>query len=331
MVKQVIQVGTVADDGTGDKIRDAFVKVNANFDELYEDVANNALNIAGGGSGGIQYSDLSVLTASASGSGALAYNNTNGVFTFTPADTSGGGGSNPTFTVTNNGSGAYTVTGAGASGDGPTLYLQKGLTYTFTINASGHPFLIKTVQGSGSSNQYTSGVTGAGTDNGTVTFTVPMDAPDTLYYQCELHSAMYGVISTSSGGSQSRGTLSGTTSTNIADAANENVDITGHKGYALLKIETSAGAWVRVYTDAAARTADASRVQGVDPSPNAGVVAECITTGNASTVVAYAPGVFGYNNESSPTTTIPIAVKNNSGSTQGAGITVTLTAIQLEA
>ena len=35
MAQQTIGVGTVANDNTGDPIRDAFVKVNANFDEVY--------------------------------------------------------------------------------------------------------------------------------------------------------------------------------------------------------------------------------------------------------------------------------------------------------
>ena len=39
MAKQVIGVGTTANDGTGDPIRDAFVKVNANFTDLYDDDA----------------------------------------------------------------------------------------------------------------------------------------------------------------------------------------------------------------------------------------------------------------------------------------------------
>jgi hypothetical protein len=35
MSKQVINIGTVANDGTGDPIRDAFSKAKSNFDELY--------------------------------------------------------------------------------------------------------------------------------------------------------------------------------------------------------------------------------------------------------------------------------------------------------
>ena len=36
MAKQIIGVGTEANDGTGDALRDAFVKVKSNFDETYE-------------------------------------------------------------------------------------------------------------------------------------------------------------------------------------------------------------------------------------------------------------------------------------------------------
>tara|TARA_R110000782_G_C14819187_1_gene413771 strand:- start:30900 stop:31541 length:642 start_codon:yes stop_codon:yes gene_type:complete len=39
MARQAINVGTVANDRTGDKWRDAFVKVNANETELYADLA----------------------------------------------------------------------------------------------------------------------------------------------------------------------------------------------------------------------------------------------------------------------------------------------------
>ncbi|QZP06777.1 SGNH/GDSL hydrolase family protein [Caenibius sp. WL] len=36
MARQIINVGTVPDDGTGDPLRDAFVKTNSNFTELYD-------------------------------------------------------------------------------------------------------------------------------------------------------------------------------------------------------------------------------------------------------------------------------------------------------
>jgi hypothetical protein len=41
MAKQIINVGTTANDGTGDKVRNAFIKVNSNFDELYDEGGAN--------------------------------------------------------------------------------------------------------------------------------------------------------------------------------------------------------------------------------------------------------------------------------------------------
>ena len=93
-----------------------------------------------------------------------------------------------------------------------------------------------------------------------------------------------------------------------------------------MKIETDAAAWVRLYVSSNARTADASRTETTDPSPDAGVIAEVITTGAQTVLIS--PGAFGYSNETPPTTNIPCAVTNKSGSTTA--ITVTLTAVQLE-
>lgn len=96
-----------------------------------------------------------------------------------------------TLTVTNSGSGAYLIDGA----SNPTLTLYRGVTYYFSINATGHPFYIQTVSGAYSAgNLYASGVTGAGTQVGTLTFTIPLDAPSNLYYVCQIHSAMNGAF-----------------------------------------------------------------------------------------------------------------------------------------
>jgi hypothetical protein len=76
----------------------------------------------------------------------------------------------------------------------PTLTFCRGSTYTFAVNASGHPFYIKTVMSAGTANAYSSGVTGNGTESGNVTFVVPANAPDTLFYDCAIHIAMAGTI-----------------------------------------------------------------------------------------------------------------------------------------
>lgn len=48
MAKQTINIGTTANDGTGDTIRDAFDKVNDNFDELYTDDAGDVNSVTAG-------------------------------------------------------------------------------------------------------------------------------------------------------------------------------------------------------------------------------------------------------------------------------------------
>ena len=77
-----------------------------------------------------------------------------------------------------------------------TLTLYEGATYTFNVNASGHPFyLSETINGTlNGGSAYETGVTGGGAQVGTVTFVVPRNAPSTLYYYCSAHSNMGGQI-----------------------------------------------------------------------------------------------------------------------------------------
>ena len=94
------------------------------------------------------------------------------------------------YTVINSGASDYLIDGV----SDPTITLIRGSTYTFTVNASGHPFWIKTSQVTGTGSAYSTGVTNNGTQSGTVTFVVPNDAPDTLYYICQFHGSMSGTI-----------------------------------------------------------------------------------------------------------------------------------------
>lgn len=95
-----------------------------------------------------------------------------------------------TYPVTNNGASAYTIAGT----DNPSLTLVKGLTYYFDVSATGHPFWIKTAPNTGTGDAYNSGITNNGITSGIVTFTVPFDAPNTLYYICQYHGTMNGTI-----------------------------------------------------------------------------------------------------------------------------------------
>ena len=47
MAQQTINIGTVANDGTGDPLRSAFDKVNDNFTELYSDDAGDVNSVNG--------------------------------------------------------------------------------------------------------------------------------------------------------------------------------------------------------------------------------------------------------------------------------------------
>ena len=94
------------------------------------------------------------------------------------------------YQVTNSGSGAYNINGLSNA----SLTLVRGQTYFFTVNATGHPFWIKTSQTTGTGDQYNTGVVNNGDDSGGITFTVDSTAPNTLYYICQFHSPMTGII-----------------------------------------------------------------------------------------------------------------------------------------
>ena len=76
----------------------------------------------------------------------------------------------------------------------PAISLKRGVTYSFEVDTPGHPFWIKTNESYGKGDAYANGVTGNGATSGTVTFKVPVDAPDLLFYNCEVHPNMHGRI-----------------------------------------------------------------------------------------------------------------------------------------
>ena len=105
------------------------------------------------------------------------------------------GGGDTSYDVTNSGAAAYVFNGGGlTNASNPELTFRRGQTYIFNMNTPGHPFLLKSEQSTGSANTYSDGVTNNGAVSGTISFTVPANAPDLLYYVCEFHSPMTGVI-----------------------------------------------------------------------------------------------------------------------------------------
>lgn len=120
----------------------------------------------------------------------------NGAYTFT-----GYAGANPELTLVRNGNYnfviaqneavtiQYRVTNNATSSwnidfqNNPTLTLIRGNTYVFDlVQTAALAFYIKTSISLGTENLWTTGVINNGGTQGLVTFTVPQDAPDTLYY-----------------------------------------------------------------------------------------------------------------------------------------------------
>ena len=77
----------------------------------------------------------------------------------------------------------------------PAVTLVRGNTYVFNIVTNGvFPFWIKQQPSTGTGYAYNNGVTRNGSATGLITFTVPQDAPDTLYYAAENQLSMTGTI-----------------------------------------------------------------------------------------------------------------------------------------
>ena len=78
----------------------------------------------------------------------------------------------------------------------PTLTLYRGITYIFNVNALGHPFYVQTNIAGLGAGAYNNGVVNNGAATGIVTFTVPANAPASLFYACANHASfgMHGAL-----------------------------------------------------------------------------------------------------------------------------------------
>jgi len=279
---------------------------------------------------------LTNLNASNIGSGTMSASRLTGALpaisgaslTNLPAPTPATSDIQVVYEITNQSSFSYfrfAGNGVDSSANNPDIYLTKGQKYRFINNSGGsHPFQIQTTGGSA----YTTGVTypsGTSASSGNIDFAVRWDAPSQLKYVCTSHGSMVGNIYIDGGDSGRRTTANAATGS-IANAAAANISITAAKTYSLLKVQTSAAAWVTLYTDSTSRSNDASRGETTDPTPGSGVIAEVITSGAATQILS--PGVIGWNNDSTPSSTVYAKVVNKSGSTQA--ITVTLHYLQME-
>ena len=98
-----------------------------------------------------------------------AHPNMKGTITVNPSD---GTTNNYTINVTFGGSGLYSLSGSdrngAVSGTNQSVTINDGDTLTFSVNASGHPFVIRVADGGAN---LTYGVTGQGATNGNVVLT----------------------------------------------------------------------------------------------------------------------------------------------------------------
>lgn len=364
MAKQLINVGSQANDGTGDSIRSGAQKVNSSITEIYNNLGNGTdlqVNITNTTSGNVLRSNGSQFV-----SALLDYGDLSGRPTIPDAQVSSDWNATSGVAQILNKpslfSGVYedlidapilsTVATTGSYSD----LLNKPTLSTVATTGSYSDLLNKPTLFSGSyadltnspslSNVATTGdyndllnlpdlqAIGGGaefldelTD---VTITTPVTA-NVLRYDGGLELWVNSPLdyadlaNTPDSLAPSRTTISATTSS-ISDGTSASVDLVGFKSYMLMKIETSHAAWVTVYTDSTSRTSDSSRPEYNDPIPGSGVIAEVISTG-AETILL-TPGTLGFNNDSTVSENIYLKVVNKSGST--AAIDVTLTLLQLE-
>ncbi len=182
------------------------------------------------------------------------------------------------YSVKNNSQSAYEFTHR-ENENNPILTLYRGNTYKFSVNAKGHPFWIMTepykskvsLDGS-TSTIFDTGVTNNGADEGTVTFTVPTSgAPDTLYYQCGNHDAMYGILQIKDATS--------TTAINVED------DIIGVKNYSIRTLDLSNGMKIK-FTNSLVTSSYQDKeyyVEGVGDAITLTDVEDLITPGSYAT------------------------------------------------
>ena len=242
--------------------------------------------------------------------------------------------------MTPNGSSAYRSDIHGTT-DNPSLYVNAGETIAFDLTGvtASHPFEIRsdasTAYGTGlihiaTDGTRTTGSSAQGKTSGTLYWKVPGSISGTYKYICTAHASMIGdiiIADPSAGGAgASRVSEAETTSSIINGASGGVVYSTLGKSFALQKVTVNKQCWVRIYSDTAARTADASRTQGTDPADGSGVIAEFISTGAGNTEFKITPSIMGWLDNSE--TEVPVAIQNNSGST--GTVTVTIAALKLE-
>lgn len=349
MAQQIINIGTDPDSGTGDDLRTAFTKVNENFTEVYDAAFNGITGPTGprgfdGVRGPTGYPGSTGPTGDAGATGPT------GPFGLSGAK----GATGPTGP-----SGLdleqyqYITTNFTASAGNRIIASTAGGSFTITLPATpvvGDCVTI-TDGGNWSVNNLLIGRNGQIIEgySDDVLVTVGACTLEFIYdgFQWQVTATLGAQGPTGLGATGPTGqggigptgptgpsalTLSSRTTSAVStvalatDATDSNVNAVGFKGYALYTITTNTAAWIRIYSSAAARTADAGRNISTSPSPNSGVIANIITTGAETVVIT--PAIIGFNAEAIPTNSMPMSITNKSIGT--IAVTVSMTLLQLE-
>ena len=353
MAKVGINTGSAPNAGDGSSLLAGANAINSNFNEVYNLIGDGTNLLAGIVTSIVAGNNVTVsgatgaVTINASGGGgggSIAGIDTTGTSVFnqiiasgvtTAATFSGSGASLTNLNASNLSSGtlpASRITSLNASKLTGTAAAINGVNLTGIVTSI-----------VGGTNVTVSGATGEVTINasgGGSGITVQDEGSALSTLATTLNFAGAGVVASGTGatktitiagggGSLASRTTKSATTASLNAAASGDLSITAFKAYNLLKIAIDHPAWVRLYVDSASRTSDASRAEGTDPAPGSGVIAEVLTSTAGASTFLMSPGVIGWNNDGTPSTTVYAKVTNKDSSARA--ITVTLTLIQAEA
>ena len=353
MAKVGINTGSAPNAGDGSSLLAGANAINSNFNEVYNLIGDGTNLLAGivtsivAGNNVTVSGSTGAVTINASGGGgggSIAGIDTTGTSVFnqiiasgvtTAATFSGSGASLTNLNASNLSSGtlpASRITSLNASKLTGTAAAINGVNLTGIVTSI-----------VGGTNVTVSGATGEVTINasgGGSGITVQDEGSALSTLATTLNFAGAGVVASGTGatktitiagggGSLASRTTKSATTASLNAAASGDLSITAFKAYNLLKIAIDHPAWVRLYVDSASRTSDASRAEGTDPAPGSGVIAEVLTSTAGASTFLMSPGVIGWNNDGTPSTTVYAKVTNKDSSARA--ITVTLTLIQTEA